>query len=90
MGITFDLCHALEAKEVDNLLEAYGKRICNVHMANKAHKAFTEKTPELTLFLSELHRYGYDGPITLELQQKTSIENIVKTKTLFDKLLTEY
>ena len=35
MGITFDLCHALETKETDNLLEKYGRRICNVHMANK-------------------------------------------------------
>jgi sugar phosphate isomerase/epimerase len=90
MGITFDLCHALETKEVDNLLDAYGRRIRNVHMANKAHKPFTEKTPELTHFLSGLHRYGYNGPITLELCHKTSFEDIVRTKALFDNLLKEY
>ena len=67
MGITFDLCHALETKEIDNLLEKYGRRVCNVHMANKAHKPFTEETPELTRFLTGLNDYGYKGPITLEL-----------------------
>ena len=55
MGITFDLCHALETKEVDNLLEAYGRRVCNVHMANKAHKPFTEEAPELIEFLTKLN-----------------------------------
>ncbi|MCW4017410.1 MAG: sugar phosphate isomerase/epimerase [Candidatus Bathyarchaeota archaeon] len=90
MGVTFDLCHALETKEVDNLLQAYGKRVCNVHMANKSHQPFLEKTTELTHFLSELHSYGYNGPITLELDHKTSMQDIAKTKTLFDELLKEY
>ena len=90
MGITFDLCHALETKVVDELLEAYGKRVCNVHMANKSHQPFMEKAPELTSFLSTLHNCGYDGPITLELHHKTSMEDIAKTKAFFDKLLTEY
>ncbi len=53
MGITFDLCHALETKEVENLLDAYGKRVCNVHMANKAHRPFTKETPELTAFFGQ-------------------------------------
>ncbi len=87
MGLTFDLCHALETKEVDNLLEAYGRRVCNVHMANKAHQPFTEEKPELTNFLSKLHGFGYQGPITLELERKTSMEEIAKTKSLFEKLL---
>ncbi len=89
MGITFDLCHALETKVVDELLDKYGRRICNVHMANKAHHPFTEKNPELTHFLSALNQYAYDGPITLELGNKTSIEDIAKTKVFFDKLLKE-
>jgi sugar phosphate isomerase/epimerase len=87
MGITFDLCHALETKEVDSLLESYGERVCNVHMADKGHRPFINETPELTHFLSELHCYGYDGPITLELYHKTSLEEIAKTKALFDNLL---
>jgi len=90
MGITFDFCHALETKEVDKLVEAYGKRVCNVHMANKSHQPFTKKTPGLTNFLSKLHGYGYDGPITLELEDKTTMEEIAKTKAFFDKLLKEY
>ncbi len=90
MGITFDLCHALESKETDNLLEKYGRRICNVHMANKSHETFTEPKPELIAFLASLHGYGYDGPITLELDHKTSMEEISKSKALFDKLLKEF
>jgi sugar phosphate isomerase/epimerase len=44
MGITFDFCHALETREVDNLLQAYGSHVCNVHMANKDHRPFVERT----------------------------------------------
>lgn len=90
MGITFDLCHALETKVVDELLDNYGRRICNVHMANKSHQPFTERKPELTHFLSALDEYNYRGPITLELDHKTSMEDIAKTKALFDRLLKEY
>jgi sugar phosphate isomerase/epimerase len=90
MGITLDLCHALETKEMDNLLEAYGKRVCNVHMANKAHKPFSQETPELARFLTKLHYLGYEGPITLELEHRISIEEIAKSKAFFEKLLKKY
>jgi sugar phosphate isomerase/epimerase len=90
MGITFDLCHALETKETDNLLEKYGRRVCNVHMANKAHKPFTEETPELKSFLNKLNGYNYVGPITLELVHNTSMEKIAKTKALFEKILRKF
>jgi sugar phosphate isomerase/epimerase len=90
MGFTFDLCHALETKVVDELLEAYGKRVCNVHMANKAHKPFTQETHELKEFLSKLHGFGYKGPITLELARDTSIAEIEKTKAFFEKLLKNF
>ncbi len=89
MGITYDFCHALETKQVDNLLDKYSKRICNVHMANKAHKPFTEPKPELIAFLTRLHGYGYEGPITLELAHNTSMDEIAKSKALFDKLLSK-
>jgi len=89
MGITFDFCHALETKQVDNLLDKYGERVCNVHMADKAHKPFTEPKPELIAFLTRLHEYCYDGPITLELAHNTSMEEIGKCKMLFDRLLEE-
>jgi sugar phosphate isomerase/epimerase len=90
MGITLDLCHAIETREMDNLLEAFGRRVCNVHMANNAHKPFTKETPELTRFLTKLHDYGYEGPITLELDHKTIIEEIAKSKMFFEKLLEKY
>ena len=90
MGITIDLCHALETRQTDSLLEKYGRRVCNVHMANKAHKPFTETKKELTKFLGCMHDYGYEGPITLELAHDTSMEDIAKSKALFDRLLAEY
>ncbi len=90
MGITFDFCHALETKEVDNLLACFGKRICNVHMANKSHKPFTKQTPELTSFLDKLYGFDYIGPITFELDHKTPMADVVNTKALFQKLLKEY
>lgn len=90
MGITFDLCHALETKQTDSLLEKYGSRVCNVHMANKAHQPFTETKPELASFLIKLHCFGYDGPITLELVHDTPMGEIAKSKALFDRLLSEF
>jgi sugar phosphate isomerase/epimerase len=90
MGITFDFCHALETKQTDNLLEKYGRRICNVHMANKAHKPFKQETPELNAFLTELHEFGYSGPITLEIQNRASIEDVCESKVLFERLLREF
>ena len=90
MGITFDVCHALETKEMDNLLEHFGPRVCNVHMANKSHEPFTEATPELTRFMSGLHEFGYGGPITLELAHGTPVAVIAKTKILFEGLLKKY
>ncbi len=90
MGITIDFFHALETKQTANLLEKYGKRICNVHMSNKSHKPFTQENQELTSFLTQLHEYGYDGPITLELKQKTPLEEIVKSKTIIEKILREF
>jgi len=90
MGITFDFCHALETKQTANLLEKYGKRICNVHMSNKSHKPFTQENHELTWFLTQLYEYDYDGPITLELEHKTPMEEIVKTKTVIEKILREF
>ncbi|MCW3996916.1 MAG: sugar phosphate isomerase/epimerase [Candidatus Bathyarchaeota archaeon] len=90
MGITFDFCHALETKQTKNLLEKYGRRVCNVHMADKAHKPFMKETPELTEFLETLQGYGYEGPITLEIKHSTPIEEIAKTKALFENLLKKH
>ncbi len=89
-GFTFDLCHALETNVVEELMEEFGSRVCNVHMANKSHVPFTEPKPELVGFLDALAGCGYEGPITLELKQGTSIQEIAKAKVLFDKLLEKY
>jgi len=90
MGITFDLCHALETKQTNRLLDKYGPRVCNVHMANKSHAPFTEPNVELTSFLTKLQGYGYAGPITLELHHSTPMEEIAKCKALFDRLTSEF
>jgi sugar phosphate isomerase/epimerase len=58
-------------------------------MANKSHVPFTAEKPELTAFLSKLHGYDYDGPITLELDHKTSMKEIAKSKAIFDKMLKD-
>lgn len=90
MGITFDLCHALETGVLDELLEKYASRVCNVHMANRDHQPFREVTPELRQFLTTLHDCGYSGPITLELEHSTTVLQIAQTKAFFEKLLQEY
>ena len=90
MGITFDLCHALETKQTDDLFEKYGRRVVNVHMADKSHRPFVEAKPELTSFLSKLHSFDYNGPITLEIAHNTPLQEIAKCKALFDKLLNEF
>jgi sugar phosphate isomerase/epimerase len=87
MGFTLDFCHALETKEAANLLEKYRRRLCNIHMANKNHQPFTEETPELAWLIAKLKEYRYDGPITLELHHKTTKEEILKTKALFERML---
>jgi sugar phosphate isomerase/epimerase len=90
MGITFDLCHALETKQTESLLEKYWRKVCNVHMANKAHKPFKTENSELNSFLTKLHSYDYAGPITLEIARGTPIEDIAKSKAFFDKLLKKF
>jgi hypothetical protein len=59
-------------------------------MADKAHKPFTQSSPELTSFLTALHGYDYNGPLTLELAHNTSMEEIVKTKAFFERQLQKY
>jgi hypothetical protein len=56
-------------------------------MANKAHKPFTEENPELTSFLTKLHRLGYEGPLTLELAHNTALDEIARSKAFFEGIL---
>ncbi|NLE06298.1 MAG: sugar phosphate isomerase/epimerase [Crenarchaeota archaeon] len=90
MGLTFDFCHALESNQGSELLKIYSNRLCNVHMANVDHQPFLRSTVKLDNFFSQLNEVGYQGPITLELNKKTSIEKIIKTKMLFEKMINRY
>ena len=88
MGFTLDFCHAEATGQTFSLLEKYHKRLCNVHMSNRAHQPFTAVTPNLTAFITKLQEYHYSGPVTLELNQKCTNEEILKTKMVLEKLLS--
>jgi sugar phosphate isomerase/epimerase len=86
-GLTLDLSHAMASGTAFSLLEKYHNRLCNVHMSNRTHKAFTEENANLMAFLSKLKEYDYDGPITLELSRKSKTEDILKTKSVVESAL---
>ena len=87
MGFTLDFCHAEATGQTLSLLEKYHKRLCNVHMSNRAHKPFDSPTPSLIALVEKLREYGYAGPLTLELSRKCSIEGILKTKSVVEEIL---
>ena len=89
MGVTLDFCHATASGTTFSLLEKYHERLCNVHISNRAHKPFTEETPELAAFLAELKDCGYNGPITLELNRKCTSEDFLRTKAVLERALGE-
>ena len=87
MGFTLDFCHAEATGQTFALLEKYHKRLCNVHMSNRAHKPFNSETNSLNAFATKLRKYNYSGPITMELSSKCTVEEILKTKTVLEKLV---
>lgn len=87
MGFTLDFCHGEATGQTFTLLDKYYKRLCNVHMSNRAHKAFTAVTPNLVSFMKNLREHNYDGPITLELSRKCAPKEIVKTKRVLQRLM---
>jgi sugar phosphate isomerase/epimerase len=87
MGITIDFCHAETTGQTLSLLEKYNKRLLNVHVSNKAHRPFDAETPALKAFLNKLHEYGYEGPLTIELNKKCTAQQIFETKMVLEKLL---
>jgi sugar phosphate isomerase/epimerase len=89
MGITLDFCHAEATGQTLSLLEKYHERLCNVHISNRAHKPFREENPNLKTFLTKLHEYGYSGPLTMELSRKCTREEILQTKAVIEKVLSE-
>jgi sugar phosphate isomerase/epimerase len=87
MGITLDFCHAEATGQTFKLLEKYGERLLNVHLSNRAHKPFNVETPNLNTFLMKLQKVDYQGPLTIELSSRCSIEEILKTKTIIQRIL---
>jgi sugar phosphate isomerase/epimerase len=88
MGITLDFCHAEATGQTASLLENYGERLLNVHISNRAHKPFDAETQNLKTFLIELQKRDYNGPLTMELSRRCSIEEILKTKRIIRRLLS--
>jgi sugar phosphate isomerase/epimerase len=88
MGITLDFCHAEATEQTANLLEKYSKKLLNVHISNRAHKPFDLETPNLNAFLMRLQKCDYHGPLTMELNQRCSIEEILKTKMIIQRSLS--
>ena len=87
MGITLDFCHAEATGQTSSLLEKYNEKLCNVHLSNRAHKPFNMETPTLNTFLTKLQECDYTGPLTIELNKRCSIEEILKTKIILQKIL---
>jgi sugar phosphate isomerase/epimerase len=86
-GITLDFCHAEATGVTISLLEKYHKRLCNVHISNRAHKPFHTETPNLNYFLTKLRENGYSGQLTLELNQQCTTQEILKSKTILERIL---
>jgi len=87
MGITLDFCHAEATGQTISLLEKYNKILRNVHLSNRAHKPFDVETPNLSTFLTKLQKCDYDGPLTMELNSRCRIEEILKTKMILQRIL---
>jgi sugar phosphate isomerase/epimerase len=89
MGVTLDFCHAEATGQTLSLLEKYKNRLCNVHISNRAHRAFDAETPKLKAFLTKLQEYEYSGPLTMELSSRCTTEQVLETKTIIEKILSE-
>ena len=87
LGFTLDFCHAEATGQTFNLLEKYRDRLCNVHVSKRAHKPFNKETPRLRVLIAKLREYDYDGPLTLELSRKSTIDQIARTKTVLEECI---
>lgn len=87
MGFTLDFCHAEATGQTAALLEKYHKRLCNIHLANRAHKPFESPTLSLIGLVQMLQTYGYAGPLSLELSKKCPVEAIIETKRVVEEVL---
>ena len=89
MGVTLDFCHAEASGQTLSLLEKYKNRLCNVHISNRAHRPFDAETTNLKAFLTKLQEYRYSGPLTMELNRKCTTKQILETKAIIEKILSE-
>jgi sugar phosphate isomerase/epimerase len=87
MGVTIDFCHAEALGQTLGFLEKFKNRIFNVHLSHLNHGALDEETPNLEAFLTKLREYRYDGPLTIELNSRCGIEEILKTKMILQRIL---
>jgi sugar phosphate isomerase/epimerase len=87
VGLTLDLSHATASGTTFSLLEKYHNRLCNIHLSGRAHKGFTYEDDNLVAVLSKLKEYNYNGLVTLELNRKSKIEDILKTKAVIESAL---
>lgn len=87
MGVTIDFCHAEATGQTFPLLKKYHDKLYNIHISNRAHKPFTEETSRLKAFLTKLREYGYSGPLTMELNQTCTFEEVQGTRAVLEKLL---
>lgn len=87
MGFTLDFCHSEATGETSALLEKYHGRLCNVHLSNRAHKPFEIATERLLFLIQKLCEYGYDGPLTLELSRKCTLEQIAQSKRVVEAVV---
>lgn len=89
VGMTLDYCHAEATGQTLSLLEKYKNKLCSIHISNRAHRAFDAETPRLRAFLTKLQEYGYRGPLTMELSRKCTTEQILETKAILEKILSQ-
>jgi sugar phosphate isomerase/epimerase len=89
MSVTLDFCHAEATGQTLSLLEKYKHKLCNVHMSNRAHRPFDAETPKLKVFLTKLQEYSYSGPLTMELSRKCTTEQVLETKAVIEKILSQ-
>ena len=87
VGVTLDFCHAETTGQTLSLLEKYENRLLNVHLSNRQHEPFTRETGALKAFLAKLKEYEYSGPLTIELNSKCTIKQILQTKVILKKIL---
>lgn len=89
LSLTIDFCHAKTTSQIFALIEAYKKRLKNVHISNDLHRPIRKLNPQLDLFLMTLIQNDYKGPITIELNPRYR-KRITETKLILEDYLKNY